>query len=156
MLLKEQQEVAAKRAAHGGGAGAGGEGDGEGTGGEGDGGEGAGSARAGARSGGSTSTAEARRGGQDRNGRGAKDGGKDQTTGSSRGSDREGARVVTTAPEGVAATPDDPSRVPADVGDGRDDDVVARQLREAAMSEEDPKIREKLWEEYRRYKRGES
>jgi hypothetical protein len=34
--------------------------------------------------------------------------------------------------------------------------VVARQIREAAMAEEDPKIREKLWDEYRRYKRGES
>jgi hypothetical protein len=38
------------------------------------------------------------------------------------------------------------------VGDGRDDDVVARQLREAALSEKDPAIREKLWDEYRRYK----
>ena len=45
------------------------------------------------------------------------------------------------------------------VGDGRDDDVVARQIREAAMKERDPAIREKLWEEYRRYKgirKGES
>ncbi len=43
-------------------------------------------------------------------------------------------------------------RVPADVGDGSDDDIVARQLREAAMAEEDPALREKLWDEYRRYK----
>jgi hypothetical protein len=43
-------------------------------------------------------------------------------------------------------------RVPDDVGDGSDDDIVARQLREAAMAEEDPELREKLWEEYRRYK----
>jgi hypothetical protein len=42
--------------------------------------------------------------------------------------------------------------VPADVGDGADDDIVARQLREAAMAEEDPELREKLWDEYRRYK----
>jgi hypothetical protein len=42
--------------------------------------------------------------------------------------------------------------VPADVGDGADDDIVARQLREAAMTEEDPELREKLWDEYRRYK----
>ena len=33
-----------------------------------------------------------------------------------------------------------------------DDDIVARQLREAAESEPDPELREKLWEEYRRYK----
>jgi hypothetical protein len=44
--------------------------------------------------------------------------------------------------------------VPPDVGDGRDDDVVARQLREAAMKEKDPAIREKLWEEYREYRKG--
>jgi hypothetical protein len=43
-------------------------------------------------------------------------------------------------------------RVPDDVGDGSDDDIVARQLREAAMNEEDPELRERLWEEYRRYK----
>ena len=41
---------------------------------------------------------------------------------------------------------------PADVPNGNDDDVVARQLREAAMREPDPKLREKLWDEYRRYK----
>lgn len=44
--------------------------------------------------------------------------------------------------------------VPDDVGDGSDDDVVARNLREAAMQESDPELREKLWEEYRNYKRG--
>ena len=45
-------------------------------------------------------------------------------------------------------------RVPPDVGDGRDDDVVARQLREAAEKEQDPELRRRLWEEYRRYKQG--
>jgi hypothetical protein len=34
---------------------------------------------------------------------------------------------------------------------GRDDDVVARQIREAAMREPDPELREALWDEYRRY-----
>jgi hypothetical protein len=43
---------------------------------------------------------------------------------------------------------------PADIPDGSDDDVVARQLREAAEQETDPELKEKLWEEYRRYKRG--
>jgi hypothetical protein len=42
--------------------------------------------------------------------------------------------------------------IPPDVGDGSDDDIIARQLREAAMSEEDPELREKLWQEYRDYK----
>ena len=41
---------------------------------------------------------------------------------------------------------------PEDIPEGRDDDVVARQLREAAMREPDPEIREKLWVEYRKYK----
>ncbi len=44
--------------------------------------------------------------------------------------------------------------VPADISDGSDDDIVARQLREAAMQEQDPVLREKLWEEYRKYKQG--
>ena len=43
---------------------------------------------------------------------------------------------------------------PPDVPDGRDDDVVARQLREAAEKETDPELQAKLWEEYRKYKRG--
>jgi hypothetical protein len=51
------------------------------------------------------------------------------------------------------ATQGDP-RVPKDVGDGSDDDVVARQLREAAMKEDDPELREKLWDEYREYKKS--
>ncbi|MFV0278638.1 MAG: hypothetical protein ACK5HY_15850 [Parahaliea sp.] len=41
---------------------------------------------------------------------------------------------------------------PGDIPSGDDDDVVARQLREAAMREPDPKVREALWEEYRKYK----
>jgi hypothetical protein len=43
---------------------------------------------------------------------------------------------------------------PPGISDGSDDDVVARQLREAAESETDPALRERLWEEYRRYKEG--
>jgi hypothetical protein len=41
---------------------------------------------------------------------------------------------------------------PADIPSGNDDDVVARQLREAAMREPDPAVRERLWDEYRKYK----
>jgi hypothetical protein len=44
--------------------------------------------------------------------------------------------------------------IPPDVPDGSDDDVVARQIREAAMAETDPELREKLWEEYRKYKKN--
>lgn len=37
---------------------------------------------------------------------------------------------------------------------GADDDIVARQLREAAEQETDPVLKEKLWKEYRNYKAG--
>ncbi len=43
---------------------------------------------------------------------------------------------------------------PPDIPDGSDDDVVARQLREAAEKETDPELKKKLWEEYRKYKQG--
>jgi len=43
---------------------------------------------------------------------------------------------------------------PPDIPDGSDDDVVARQLREAAEKETDPELKKKLWEEYRKYKKG--
>lgn len=46
------------------------------------------------------------------------------------------------------------STTAADLPDARDDDIIARQLREAAMQEQDPQLKEKLWEEYRRYKRS--
>lgn len=41
--------------------------------------------------------------------------------------------------------------VPEDIPPGRNDDVVARQIREAALREPDPELRERLWDEYRRY-----
>ncbi len=44
--------------------------------------------------------------------------------------------------------------VPNDIQNARDDDIVARQLREAATRESDPVLREKLWDEYRKYKKG--
>ncbi len=39
-------------------------------------------------------------------------------------------------------------------GSTQDDDIVARQLREAAEKETDPELKEKLWKEYEDYKRG--
>lgn len=42
-----------------------------------------------------------------------------------------------------------PSIAPVDTAD---DDIVARQLREAAEREPDPVLKEKLWQEYRNYK----
>jgi len=61
-------------------------------------------------------------------------------------SDRQGAARASVVGGGGAA--------PADVPDGRDDDIVARQIREAAMKETDPELRDKLWDEYRKYKKG--
>ena len=52
------------------------------------------------------------------------------------------------------AAPDNPAvfEAPDDIPSGNDDDIVARQLREAAMREADPEVREALWNEYRKYK----
>jgi hypothetical protein len=44
--------------------------------------------------------------------------------------------------------------LPADIPDAKDDDIIARQLREAALQERDPELKEKLWAEYQRYKKG--
>ena len=43
------------------------------------------------------------------------------------------------------------SRTPEDIPELMSEDIVAKQLREAALSEEDPVLRERLWEEYRTY-----
>lgn len=45
-----------------------------------------------------------------------------------------------------------PDGAPPGTPGGDDDDVIARQLREAAENETDPELRAKLWDEYRRYK----
>ncbi len=41
---------------------------------------------------------------------------------------------------------------PDDVPTMVDDDIIARQLREAAIVEKDPDLRDRLWDEYRKYK----
>ena len=42
--------------------------------------------------------------------------------------------------------------IPDDIDDGQGDGIVLRQLRDAAMRETDPALRERLWDEYRRIK----
>jgi hypothetical protein len=43
-------------------------------------------------------------------------------------------------------------RIPDDIPkDGIGEDIIAKQLREAAILEDDPKIREALWDEYRKW-----
>jgi hypothetical protein len=147
MLLKEQQEAATRRAEQqakaGGGSGSGGEGEGASAGG---GGSPGGGSAAGKTSGGERSGSRERAAGSAEGGEGDRASGSDRGDRSSRTGDRNaaGGRAVESNDGGVQAPPD--------VGDGRDDDVVARQLREAALAEKDPAIREKLWDEYRRYK----
>ncbi len=134
-LLREQERVKAaapnnNSGSGGNGAGLGGEGDGAGN--EGDG----------------ADDAQGTADGQSRNSGGvAGDSSESATSGGQRG----GGPVDGSERSGDAG---DDSDQPADVGDGSDDDVVARQLREAAEKETDPELKAKLWEEYRRYKRG--
>jgi hypothetical protein len=45
------------------------------------------------------------------------------------------------------------ARTPDDIPDLISEDIVAKQLREAALTEGDAKLRERLWEEYRNYNR---
>jgi hypothetical protein len=154
LILKEQEILEKRREAEAAAGGSGGAGTAE-VGGNGSGGEGSGTAAEGSE--GSEGTGDERSG---KTGTGETSTGEATGTG---GSPDEPAGGETTtegnAPEGGYSGPNNtklPSnRVPPDVGDGRDDDIVARQLREAAMKEEDPELREKLWDEYRAYKFGE-
>jgi hypothetical protein len=57
-------------------------------------------------------------------------------------------------PPAPAPPPRGSESAPDNLPDARDDDIIARQLREAAMQEVDPELKEKLWEEYRKYKKG--
>lgn len=72
------------------------------------------------------------------------------------GSDKtsDGTAVAGRAPPPIPAGPSDrggAARQQSTDG-GLDDDIVARQLREAAEKETDPVLKEKLWAEYRKYK----
>jgi hypothetical protein len=77
-------------------------------------------------------------------------GGRGESAGGANGEQGGGGGVGGGGPRGGAG----PNAVPADIPDGRDDDIVARQLREAAMKETDPELRERLWDEYRQYKKS--
>ncbi len=50
----------------------------------------------------------------------------------------------------TSSTPD--GKLPEDIPPADNDNIVARQIREAASSEADPQKQAKLWNEYRRYK----
>jgi len=136
-MRKEQETISQERAARGSGSGSGpaggaveGEESGDGQSGEGDEGEGM--------------------PGEGPEGAGGDAGGRGESAGGRSGEQGGGGGVGGGGPLGGAG----PNTVPADIPDGRDDDIVARQLREAAMKETDPELRERLWEEYRQYKQG--
>ena len=83
--------------------------------------------------------------------------GSGELAGGQPGSDSDASGKMNTS--GRQGTPGKPlpgakTPPPDDIPDGSDDDVVARQLREAAEQETDPELKKKLWEEYRRYKAG--
>jgi hypothetical protein len=68
-------------------------------------------------------------------------------------SDQQGSDQTATGARGNSSSGKQ-STAPPDTPDGSDDDVIARQLREAAEKETDPELKKKLWEEYKRYKKG--
>ena len=70
-------------------------------------------------------------------------------------SDATDASTVEGGPMGTASENSESGDIvpiPEDIGDGQGDDIVMRQIRNAAMQESDPVLREKLWDEYRRMK----
>ncbi len=71
--------------------------------------------------------------------------------GSSGGGGGGGAASRADPLEGMSES-DIEKRTPDDIAVIMDDDIVAKQLREAALAEDDPQLRERLWEEYRKYK----
>jgi len=88
-------------------------------------------------------------GSADGDGDGAGGEGDEQVADGSRDSPTYGAGAGTGSPRRQGN-----NGAPPDTPDGSDDDVVARQLREAAEKETDPVLKKKLWEEYRKYKEG--
>jgi len=138
-LLREQERIKAATPNDNSGSG----GDGGGMGGEG-GGDGSGDG-----DGDASNSTDGEADGQDGSNSGGAAGSNGET--GTTGGQPEGGAVDSS--DGSGDTGSD-SEQPEDVGDGSDDDVVARQLREAAQKETDPELKAKLWEEYRRYKRG--
>ncbi len=140
-LLREQERIKAATPNNNSGSG---DGNGDGMGGEG------GDGMGGDGEGDSENGSEGEAGSQGQNSGGAAG---DNSEAGSTGGQSQGGTVD--GSDGSGDSGDDSDR-PADIGDGSGDDVVARQLREAAENETDPELKAKLWEEYRRYKKGTS
>lgn len=75
------------------------------------------------------------------------DGARQETGG---GRYRERGTAKSSPGRGSQSPPESADQAP----EAQDDDIVARQLREAAEKETDPALKEKLWKEYRDYKKG--
>jgi hypothetical protein len=147
-MRKEQETISQERAGRDGsvgGSGAEGEGGGAANG---DGADGDGSGGQGKEGAGEGASGTGNEGGEGASGTGSA-GGQDGDVATGSGTQGGGGGVGGGAKGGSG-----PRDVPADIPDGRDDDIVARQLREAAMKETDPELRQRLWEEYRKYKQS--
>lgn len=141
LLLEEARKARIRERREGGGAGGGAAGNGEGA---------AGGARG-------TRNAKGDPGAQGTHGAdgepgpgGTPEAGKESPQGPASEPGSPGGRVGGERP----GTPGGTAATPPDVGNGSDDDIVARQIRKAAESETDPELRKKLWDEYRKYKQG--
>lgn len=138
LLLDEARKARIRERREGGGASGAGTGGGD-----------AGGARGGRSAKGETGAPGTRGAGGEPGPAGAPDSGNDaQGPVSEQGS--PGGRVAGDRP----GTPGGGAATPPDVGNGNDDDIVARQIRKAAETEPDPELRKKLWDEYRKYKQG--
>jgi hypothetical protein len=71
-------------------------------------------------------------------------------SGGGAGATQANRKISTSSAGGAEEGGEEIIAIPQDIGDGRNDDIVLRQIREAAMNESDPVLREKLWDEYRR------
>ena len=78
--------------------------------------------------------------------------------GEQEGSEGQGSQDAAGQPGGYqpggaeGAEGEEPEQEPDDSPDGQDDDIVARQWRELAENETDPELKERFWDEYRKYK----
>ncbi len=63
-----------------------------------------------------------------------------------------GGRTPVSEPLAGLTQQDIEELTPDDIPTMVDDDIIARQLREAAIVEENPDLRDRLWDEYRKYK----
>ena len=88
--------------------------------------------------------------GGDAGGGGGGDAGQPQTLPSENGTSARGP-LIASQPSSYSRASEETFTPPDDIPSGRDDDVVARQIRELAMSEPDPELREAIWDEYRKY-----